>query len=202
MICVWRVLVRSLSLISYSGLVRCRAMRDIKALAFVCMLIAACATTGGGGDDGNDPPPGNDPTCGDAVCAASEIGVCQADCGSGGPTTEVCGNNMCEGNEPTTCATDCATSAVCGNNMCEASETTSTCPGDCTTGGGGTCPAEPFECILCMISEGALCPTGQDATTCEACILAGGGIGMCSGGMPNGVCDGGETNATCPIDCP
>src|SRR5688500_6188132 len=113
-------------------------MRDIKALAFVCsMLIAACATTGGGGDDGTDPPPPSGPTCGDAVCAASEIGVCQADCGSGQPNMEVCGNGKCEGNEPTTCASDCST-ASCGNNVCDMpNETNATCPGDCP-GGGGT----------------------------------------------------------------
>ncbi|MBA3501088.1 MAG: hypothetical protein M4D80_05520 [Myxococcota bacterium] len=178
-------------------------MRDIKALAFVCVLIAACATTGGeGGDDGVDPPSGA--TCGDAVCAASEIGVCQADCGSGGPSTEVCGNAKCEGNEPTTCAADCATTAVCGNGQCESSESNSTCPGDCTTtGGGGTCPSDPIECTLCVISQGAICPTGQTMTTCQACILGGGGgLPMCSGGAPNGVCDAGETNATCPLDCP
>jgi hypothetical protein len=144
-------------------------MRDIKALAFVCALIAACATTdGGGGDDGTvDPPGGGNPVCGDAVCAASEIGVCQADCGTGGGNTEVCGNAKCEGNEPTTCATDCQTTAVCGNNMCEASETSSTCPGDCTTGGGGMCPSDPTACILCLIDQ-SLCPTGMTAATCQA----------------------------------
>lgn len=186
-------------MISYSGLVRCRAMRDIKALAFVCMLIAACATTGGGGDDGVDPPTG--PTCGDAVCAASEIGVCAADCGSGMPSNEVCGNSICEGTEPSTCATDCA--AVCGNNTCESTETSSTCPGDCTTGGGGgNCPADPLECLPCLLDP-LFCPSGHTDVTCQACIVGGGGgIPMCSGGAPNGVCDAGETMQTCPLDCP
>jgi hypothetical protein len=172
-------------------------MRDIKALAFVCALIAACATTGGGGDDGVDPPT-DTPTCGDAVCAASEIGVCAADCGTGGPSTPVCGNNTCEGNEPTECPTDCAVNAVCGNNTCEASETNATCPGDCTTGGGGNCPADPIECFPCLLDP-LFCPSGHTAATCQACILGGGGgLPMC----PNGVCDAGETNASCPTDCP
>jgi len=167
--------MRRLSLISYSVLVRCRAMRDIKTLAFVCALFAACATTdGGGGDDGtNDPPPTGSPVCGDAVCAASEIGVCSQDCGSGNPT-EVCGNSKCEGNEPTTCASDCTTSsAVCGNGQCESSESQATCPGDCTTGGGGgNCPADPTECFLCIL-DATLCSAGLDPTTCQTCILGG-----------------------------
>lgn len=174
-------------------------MRDIKALAFVCALFAACATTdGGGGDDGNDPPPSDSPTCGDAVCAASEIGVCQADCGSGGPSMEVCGNAKCEGNEPTTCASDCATSAVCGNGQCESTESSSTCPGDCTGSGGGTCPSDPSVCFLCIL-DANLCTGGLDPTTCQACILGGGGGGSAT--CPNGTCDAGEDANTCPFDC-
>lgn len=147
-------------------------MRDIKALAFVCALIAACATTdSGGGDDGNDPPPSSDPVCGDAVCAASEIGICAADCGSGGGNTEVCGNGTCEGNEPTTCASDCQTTAVCGNGQCESTESNSTCPGDCTGGGGGgQCPADPTECFFCILDP-SLCTNGLDPTTCQTCVL-------------------------------
>ena len=177
-------------------------MRDIKALAFVCALFAACATTDGGGDDGtNPPPPSGSPVCGDAVCAASEIGTCPADCGTG--MTEQCGNGKCEGNEPTTCASDCpAQGAVCGNGQCESTESMSTCPGDCTTGGGGTCPTNQQDCFLCLLDM-SLCPSGLDQNTCTTCILGGGGGGGigCVGGMPNGVCDAGEDANNCPFDC-
>lgn len=144
-------------------------MRDIKALAFVCALFAACATTGGGGDDGtNDPPPTSNPVCGDAVCAASEIGVCQADCGTGMPT-EQCGNGKCEGNEPTTCVADCGTAAVCGNGQCESTESNATCPGDCTTGGGTiNCQDQNtiFACFACIAGLGCTGVTEQDCQTC------------------------------------
>ena len=185
-----------------------RAMRDIKALAFVCALIAtACATTdgGGGGDDGSNPPPSGTPVCGDAVCAASEVGVCQSDCGTG--NTEVCGNGKCEGNEPSTCASDCnmGGGGVCGNGQCESSESSSTCPADCMTGGGGSCPSDQTVCFLCLLDM-SLCTGGMSQATCQACILGGGGGGGtgCSGGMPNGMCEAaaGENNTTCPFDCP
>jgi hypothetical protein len=177
-------------------------MRDIKALAFVCSLIAAaaCATSGGdgGGDDG--PPVNNTPVCGDSVCAASEVGNCSSDCGTG--MTEVCGNGMCEGNEPTTCASDCTMGGggVCGNGQCESSESASTCPADCNTGGGGgniDCQNEDVlaACILCLTGIACINVTETDCTSC-----ATGGIG-CTGGLPNGVCDAGETTQNCPFDC-
>lgn len=196
-------MLHRLSLISASGFVRCRAMRDIKALAFVCVLIAACASTGGdgGGDDQQNPPPSGSPVCGDAVCASSEIGVCTADCGSGGPNMEVCGNGKCEGNEPSTCVSDCSTSAVCGNGQCESTENNSTCPGDCMSGGGGQCPSDPAVCFLCLLDM-SLCMGGMSQTQCQACIAGGGGgQPMCSGGAPNGMCDAGETPQSCPFDC-
>jgi hypothetical protein len=150
-------------------------MRDIKALAFVCALFAACASTdgGGGGDDGQDPLPTGTPVCGDAVCAASEVGMCAQDCGTG--MTEVCGNNKCEGNEPSTCAADCTTTgggAVCGNGQCESSETNASCPSDCT-GGGGTCtldlndPATVLGCFLCTTGQ---CIPPFTQTECSACL--------------------------------
>lgn len=117
--------------------------------------------------------------------------------------TEVCGNSKCEGNEPTTCASDCAaTGAVCGNGQCESTESNATCPGDCTSGGGGgQCPTDPTVCILCLLDM-SLCPSGMTQATCQACALGGGGGTGCSGGAPNGVCDAGETMQTCPFDCP
>lgn len=178
-------------------------MRDIKALALVCVLIAACATSGedGGDDAPNDPPPMETPTCGDAVCAASEIGVCTTDCGTGNPSQEVCGNNKCEGNEPTTCVADCATSgAVCGNGQCEAAETNATCPGDCTTGGGGlNCQDQNTQlaCFACLL-DATLCTPPYDANACTTCLAGGGGGG---GTCPNGTCDTGEDATTCPFDC-
>jgi hypothetical protein len=185
-------------------------MRDIKALAFVCALIAACATSGedGGGDDGtNDPPSSDTPTCGDAVCAASEIGVCSTDCGSGNPSMEVCGNGACEGNEPTTCVSDCSTAAVCGNGQCESTETNATCPGDCTTGGGGgtlNCSDQntQFACFACLLDP-SFCTAPYDMNSCTACFGGGGGSVMCEGGQPDGTCNAnaGENSSTCPFDC-
>jgi len=148
-------------------------MRELKALAFVCALFAACATTDGGGGDDEGTPPDDTPVCGDAVCAASEVGSCMADCGSGGNNnpTETCGNGTCEGNEPSTCPADCPPAAVCGNGTCEmaAGETSSNCAGDCTSS-GGTCPADPTECVLCLLDP-MFCPAGLDQATCTACAL-------------------------------
>lgn len=181
-------------------------MRELKALAFVVALFAACATTdGGGGDDGEDPPPTGD-VCGDAVCAASEIGSCTADCGTGGNgNNEVCGNATCEGNEPSTCPSDCGGGgggAVCGNGTCEmaAGENSTNCAGDCSAS-GGTCPADPTECLLCLVDP-LFCPSGLDQATCQACALGGGGTGTgCTGGVPNGMCETGEDATNCPLDC-
>jgi hypothetical protein len=148
-------------------------MRDIKALAFVCALFAACASTdgGGGGDDGTNPPPTGTPVCGDAVCAASEVGVCTQDCGT--TSGFVCGNGSCEGNEPSTCMQDCMTTQTCGNTTCDAGETNASCPGDCPPG-GGTCtldindPATIFGCILCQSGQ---CIPPFTQTECSACLM-------------------------------
>lgn len=149
-------------------------MRTTTLLAFFsAAMFAACATTdGGGGDDGTDePPPASGPVCGDAVCASSEIGVCQADCGAGGGNNNVCGNAVCEGNEPSTCVADCPAAAVCGDGTCDMSkgESSANCAGDCSTS-GGTCPADPLECFGCLLDP-TLCPPGLDENTCAACIL-------------------------------
>jgi hypothetical protein len=169
-------LARSVAQIVVDLLIRISTMplmRGFISLAFVCSMFAACATTEGGGGDagGENPPPTGSPVCGDAVCAASEVGICSQDCGTG--MTEICGNSKCEGNEPTTCASDCNTTpggAVCGNGQCESTETNATCPGDCTTGGGGTCPTDPTECFLCVF-DATLCANGLDQNTCTACLL-------------------------------
>jgi hypothetical protein len=177
-------------------------MRDIKALAFVCSLIAAaaCATSGGDGGGGDDGPPvNNTPVCGDAVCAASEVGSCSQDCGTG--MTSVCGNSMCEGTEPTDCPTDCAQQTTCGNATCEAGETMSTCPADCTTGGGGgniDCDDQltQIACVACLFGS---C-TGVTEADCLTCVGLP-GTGGCVGGIPNGVCDAGEDANNCQFDC-
>jgi hypothetical protein len=146
-------------------------MRDFKTLAMIsalCGAFVACASTEG--DDGTDDPPTSGPTCGDAVCAPAEIGVCQADCGSGMPNTEVCGNGKCEGNEPSTCIADCNAAQACGNGTCESSENMTTCPGDCTTGGGGTVDCNDqnvlLECFTCLLGAGCVSVSEADCLTC------------------------------------
>ncbi|MEJ7596584.1 MAG: hypothetical protein WKG01_01635 [Kofleriaceae bacterium] len=61
--------------------------------------------------------------CGDKVCGATEATSCPADCG-------VCGNKTCEASEATSCPKDCE-DEVCGNDMCKGDETATTCPHDC-----------------------------------------------------------------------
>ncbi len=191
-------------------------MRNIFAIAFVCAVASLGACAGGNSsDDGTaDGTPAPDarpvvaPVCGDSVCAPAEMGSCQADCG----TPAACGNHTCDGGETTaTCPTDCPASAVCGDSTCDAAngETSSTCPADCTASGGGTCPADVNDCTFCAIA-GQMCPAGLDQSSCLACLAGGGGgggsgsggLGMCTGGIPDGMCVAPETNATCPLDCP
>jgi hypothetical protein len=169
-------------------------MRMTSALVFVCAsFVAACSWGEGSGDDGAGGGGGVDAAvisamCGDGVCAASEIGSCTNDCGSGGGTTN----------------------PFCGNSTCDTGETTSSCPSDCGGGGGSgsgsgsstACPSDVQECLFCAIA-GQMCPAGMDMTSCTACIGGGGGggLGNCSGGMPNGMCDAGEDATSCPFDC-
>ena len=167
-------------------------MMRTSAWVFVCsMIVAGCASSDDGtGSPGPDAAVVAGPVCGDAVCAATEVGSCQADCGGGG-------GGGGGGVQP-----------MCGNSTCETGETNATCPNDCPAGGGGggggACPTDPTACLGCLLDP-SLCPSGLDANTCTNCILGGAGGGG-GGGLPgcnlNGVCDAGEDAMTCPTDCP
>jgi len=174
-------------------------MRAPKMFVVLCALfIVGACSWGEGSPSSGDDSPGVDATptqCGDGVCAGSEIGNCTADCGS----QPKCGNATCDNGESNmTCPGDCPPASACGNSTCDNGETTANCPGDCPA--QGNCPADPSECAFCAII-GQLCPTGHDMTSCNACILGGGGA-TCAGGFPNLVCDPGENSTNCPFDCP
>lgn len=166
-------------------------MRMTSALVFVCAsFLVGCAWGEGSPDEGGGGGGGVDAAvasamCGDTVCAASEVGSCSQDCGTGGG----------------------ATNPVCGMNGCEAGETAASCPNDCGGGGGSgsgsgsstTCPSDPIACVLCSF-DAALCPAGQTQASCAACGggLPGGGGGTCNN---DGTCDQAEIlDATC-ADC-
>jgi len=160
-------------------------------------VLGACAW--GDGSAGPTPPgddePGSQEVCGDDICAATEVGVCTADCGSN-PNNPGSGS----GSNPT---------VSCGNFTCEANlgETTSTCPADCGSGSGSgsstlDCNDQNTQiaCIACIAGLGC---TGVNATDCQTCLGGGGGLGSCEGGMPDGTCNAaaGEDATTCPFDC-
>lgn len=172
------------------------------ALAASLSFAVSCADSGTGDDDqmGDD----QQHVCGDGVCAAAEVGTCTNDCGNGGNNNNgaVCGNGMCEttlGENGATCLQDCG-------NMGTGSGS-----GSGSGNGSTTCPADPTECLFCLI-DASLCMNGLTATTCQACVggLGGGGGGsgfgdlLCEGGAPDGTCNAnaGEDNMTCPSDCP
>lgn len=163
------------------------------ALVFVCasFLVGCAFGEGSPGDDtsgGVDAAVATGATCGDSVCAASEVGSCTQDCGNGGGGTGV--------------------NPVCGNSTCETGETSASCPNDCGGGGGsgsgsGTaCPSDPNACLFCAFA-GQMCPAGHDMNSCTACALGGGGLPGGGGGTCNndGTCDAAEvTDPTC-ADC-
>ncbi len=171
------------------------------------VLLAACSF---GNTSGTPTPDANHvPSCGDGICAASEVDNCPADCG-------------------THAAPDAGT-AMCGNGTCDTGENANNCPVDCSGAGsdagtmgacdqqacltcitGGACPPgyDANSCLTCLIGGGGgsacnvnfTCNIGDDITMCFACIIAG--DTACDGNSPDGTCEADESNATCPTDCP
>jgi hypothetical protein len=146
-----------------------RMMRITSALVFVCAsFLVGCAWGEGSPDDdtggGVDAAVASGATCGDSICAASEVGSCSSDCGTGGGG----GSGV---------------NPICGNSTCETGETSASCPNDCGGGGGsgsgsgsGTaCPTAIEECLTCVI-DGTGCPAGHDMSSCTACVFGGGGL--------------------------
>lgn len=125
-------------------------------------LVGVCGSCGNGTCEAGEFPTTcpADCTCGDGVCAPSEVGSCPADCGT-------CGNGTCDPGESTaSCRADCQGSgdarcemdesvygesadcgcpdaayyphvfAACGDGLCSdadlSPETPQTCPQDCT----------------------------------------------------------------------
>lgn len=168
---------------------------------FICALTAtiafafSCADSGTEepGDDMNDDQTSQN-VCGDGTCAASEVGFCSQDCGSGGNNSAAtCGDGMCEttkGENGASCASDCGGGSGSGSG----------------SGSSTTCPSDPLECVLCGL-DAQFCVPPLDQATCAAC---GGGFGSGSGGFgdigctgmaPDGTCDANEDATLCPSDC-
>jgi len=163
------------------------------ALTGAMLFVVACSF---GGSQGNPPMPDSSTTsgahCGDGVCSPSEVNSCPQDCGGGS------NNNA---------------NAVCGNGVCETSkgETAQSCPSDCAgsgsnTGsngsGNGMCPADPTDCLNCILGQGT-CPNGLDMNGCVQCLIGGLGSGGSGSGACNFnfMCDPGEDANSCPTDC-
>ncbi len=177
------------------------------------VLLAACSF----GNTSGTPSPdaaNHVPSCGDGICAASEVDSCPADCG-------------------THAAPDAGTTgSMCGNGVCETGENSSNCPADCSGGGSDAGTGGPLncsdptvleECVECLFTnvctgvdvggcttcfEGlggggtcnmdGTCDIGEDITTCIDCVADT----ACDGDSPDGTCEADESNATCPADCP
>ncbi len=178
------------------------------------VLLAACSF---GNTSGTPSPDANHvPSCGDGICAASEVDSCPADCGThaapdaGTGTQAVCGDGTCDpGEDSNNCPADCGTGSGSGSGSLDCSDPTvleacveclftNVCTGvdvnGCTTcleGGGGmtgTCNMD------------FVCDIGEDITTCIDCEIAG--DTFCDGNSPDGTCEADESNDTCPTDCP
>jgi hypothetical protein len=176
-------------------------MRLNTGIVCVVAALAAGACSWGSGSGSSTPGPdapigGGDVVCGDSVCAASEVGHCQQDCGSTGsnnPQQAVCGNGQCEttlGESATSCPSDCGGGQGSGG-------------GSGSGGGGGgqlDCndPNTLVACFACIATN--VCTPPADAASCQACL--GGGLSLCTGGAPDGTCDAMEDSTTCPDDCP
>jgi hypothetical protein len=124
------------------------------------------------------------PMCGDGICSASEANSCPQDCGQGGNGSgsnpaAVCGDGVCQASENmTTCPSDCTGGgggAVCGDFVCQPTETAASCPSDCSGGGGGG----PIDCtdmntqIACLFCEAGLGCSGPPPVDAASCMAAG-----------------------------
>jgi hypothetical protein len=119
----------------------------------------------------------------------------------------LCGDGICEGDEPQTCPVDCDTNAVCGNGVCEDGEDVQSCPQDCDelpVCGNGVCEVSkgedpqncPQDCDTNAICGNGVCEDGEDA---ESCLQDCGDPPVCG----DDVCEWnkGEDRWTCPEDC-
>src|SRR5215216_846794 len=184
-------------------------MRAVIAMVGACVL-AACASGSNPGIGGGDDTPAADapvPVCGDKVCAATEVGVCTADCGMP-PPKATCGNQQCE--PPTensmTCPADCPASSSCNHNMvCDPTESTTDCADDCPPPAMQLCPTlfgspipVPNACKDCATGNLLACIALQKTQAeCQMCVVQ-----YCVGQMANGTCDADqfETPVSC-VDC-
>lgn len=145
-------------------------MRTSSGIAFAVggAMLFAVACSFGGTQENKQPDAGGSvgATCGDGVCAASEVGACAADCGTG-----MHGSGSGSGSGS-------STQAICGNGTCEVGENITTCPSDCSGGGSGSgsgsgtlnC-SDPNTIIVCLpcIIDPTQC-VGVTQADCQACL--------------------------------
>jgi hypothetical protein len=136
------------------------------------------------------------PTCGDGVCAASEVDNCPVDCGThaapdAGTTQPDAGTTGGDAGvmgtcDPTACIT-CITGGACPTGYDATSCITCLLGGSGSGSGSGSCNMD------------FVCDIGEDITSCIDCIIAG--DTACDGNSPDGTCEADESVDTCPTDC-
>jgi len=133
-------------------------------------LLFAVACSWGGASDPNKTHPDAGGTagavCGDGTCSATEINNCPQDCGSGGHGSNTGSNGSGSGSN---------VQAVCGNNVCDPGEDATSCPADCTGGGGSgaldcTDQTVVFACLACAIDM-TQCTGDINAANCAPCFM-------------------------------